>query len=122
MTRVVHFEIGVDNPERAIKFYEAVFGWKITKWDGPVDYWLVVTGKEDEPGIDGALQNRSDAPQPVINIVGTTNIDDSLEKITKAGGSILRPKIAIPGIGWTALAKDTEGNVFGLMQDDPDVK
>ena len=55
MARVVHFEIPVDNPDRAVKFYTDVFGWKIEKWEGPIDYWLITTGEENEPGINGAL-------------------------------------------------------------------
>ena len=47
MSRVVHFEIPADDPVRAAKFYEDVFGWKIEKWEGPFDYWLVTTGEED---------------------------------------------------------------------------
>lgn len=122
MTRVIHFEIAVDNPDRAIKFYQTVFGWKIEKWAGPVDYWLVVTGDKTQPGIDGALQRRSDAPQPVINIISTNSIDTTLDQIVKAGGEILQPKMAVPGVGWAAYCKDSEGNVFGLMQDDPSAK
>ena len=37
MARVVHFEIHADDPERAAKFYEAAFGWSVSKWDGPMD-------------------------------------------------------------------------------------
>ncbi len=122
MTRVVHFEIAVDSPDRAIKFYQSVFGWKIEKWEGPVDYWMAVTGEEGVPGIDGAFQLRSDAPQPIINIISTSNVDQTVNQIVKANGSILRPKMAVPGVGWAAYAKDTEGNVFGLMQSDPEAK
>lgn len=53
MTKVIHFEIPADDPERAIKFYKKVFGWKIDKWEGEFDYRLVTGGKEDEPGITG---------------------------------------------------------------------
>ncbi len=55
MPRVVHFEIPADKPERAVKFYESVFGWKISQWGGPMAYWLVSAGPKDEPGIDGNL-------------------------------------------------------------------
>lgn len=34
MNRVVHFEIQVDNPERAMKFYASVFGWTFQEWVG----------------------------------------------------------------------------------------
>src|SRR3990172_1844198 len=55
MSRVVHFEISADNPERAVKFYHNVFGWKITRWDGPMDYWIITTGRDKEPGINGGM-------------------------------------------------------------------
>ena len=60
MSRVVHFEIPADDPERAINFYEKVFGWRFEKWEGPIEYWLVKTGPEDQPGIDGGLTRRED--------------------------------------------------------------
>ncbi len=55
MGRVVHFEIHGDDPERAAEFYRGVFGWEISKWDGPVDYWLVTTGEDSEPGVASAV-------------------------------------------------------------------
>src|SRR4051812_48595280 len=58
MPRPVHFEFTAEDPERAAKFYGDVFGWKIQKWDGPVPYWLIETGK-DVPGIDGGMQLRT---------------------------------------------------------------
>lgn len=48
---IVHFELKVKNVEKTIKFYKDVFGWKIEKWEGPMDYWLEMTGDESEPGI-----------------------------------------------------------------------
>ena len=56
--RIVHFELPADDPKRAITFYEKVFGWTITKWEGPKDYWLVVTGPDEEPGINGVIAPR----------------------------------------------------------------
>jgi predicted enzyme related to lactoylglutathione lyase len=64
MPRVVHFEIHAEKPEKAVEFYSKVFGWKIQKWDGPVDYWLVSTGSADERGIDGGIMRRH-GPGPV---------------------------------------------------------
>ncbi|HPT75026.1 MAG TPA: VOC family protein, partial [Methanomassiliicoccaceae archaeon] len=57
MPRVIHFEIPAEDPERAVEFYKKVFGWKIDKWEGPIDYWLVMTGENDEPGINGAIHD-----------------------------------------------------------------
>ncbi len=65
MPRVIHFEINADNPDRAVKFYSQVFGWKIEKWSGPMDYWLVYTGQG--AGIDGGLMERMSPSATTIN-------------------------------------------------------
>ena len=117
---VVHFEIEADKPERLAQFYNRIFSWKFEKWAGPMDYWMIMTG-EDEPGIDGGLLKRSKTSQPV-NTIGVTSIDDCLELIKENKGTIMVPKKAILGVGWTALFKDPEGNAFGLMEDDPTAK
>jgi predicted enzyme related to lactoylglutathione lyase len=69
MSRVIHFEISADNPDRAVDFYSEAFGWEIQKWAGPMDYWLVMTGKNPEPGIDGAIMKRTPQGQPIVNTV-----------------------------------------------------
>ena len=116
MPRVIHFEITADQPERAVKFYSNVFGWKIQKWEGPMDYWLVYTG--EGPGIDGGLMKRMNPSATTINTIGVPSVDEYLAKIEKNGGKAVVPKAAIPGIGWFAYCQDTEGNVFGIMQMD----
>jgi predicted enzyme related to lactoylglutathione lyase len=117
MNRVVHFDILADKPEQLIGFYGKVFGWKFEKWEGPMDYWTIMTGEGD--GIDGGLSRKS--PQASsANIIDVEDLDAMLVKITKHGGTIINPKMAIPGIGWFALFKDDEDNVFGLMQEDPE--
>jgi predicted enzyme related to lactoylglutathione lyase len=122
MPRVIHFEIPADDPERAVQFYREVFGWTIDKWDGPSEYWLVGTGPESEPGIDGGLARRTEPGAGTENTIGVDSIDVYLQKITQNGGKILRPKAAVAGVGWLAYCEDTEGNRFGLMQDDPNAE
>ena len=118
MARVVHFEFAVDDADRALAFYREVFGWKIEKWEGPTDYWLIATG-EGDAGIDGALTPRdADTPNTVVT-VDVESVDDAMAKITAAGGRAVTPKIAVPGVGYMAYCEDTEGNRFGLMQADP---
>jgi predicted enzyme related to lactoylglutathione lyase len=48
-----------------------------------------------------------------------TSVDDAVSAIEANRGKVLRPKPSIPGVGWLAYCQDTEGNTFGLMQDDP---
>jgi predicted enzyme related to lactoylglutathione lyase len=125
MSRVVHFEIHAENPERAVGFYQKLFGWEITKWGGPAEYWLIKTGPDGTPGINGGLMRRhGPAPaegQPVNAFVCTidvTALDATLGQALAAGGTLALPKMPIPGIGWLAYVKDTEGNILGLMQPD----
>lgn len=122
MPRVVHFEIAVDDPERATAFYRDTFGWKIEKWAGPMHYWLIKTGEPDEMGIDGALTLRADASAPIVNTIGVPSVDDFQTKITAAGGKVLSPKAGIPEVGYFALCQDTEGNPFGIMESDVNAK
>ena len=119
MKRVIHFEIAADNPARAIQFYETVFEWKTQKWEGPFDYWLTTTGEDDEPGINGAIKHRAEPQQAVINTIDVPSIDEFLPKIKDAGGEVVMPKTEIPGVGFHAYCKDTEGNIFGLFEGGP---
>jgi uncharacterized protein len=124
MPRPIHFEIHAADPERAMAFYQKLFGWQFTPWEGPMPYWIVKTG--EGPGIDGGLVPRRGevTPEaPVIAYVCTIDVpalDAQLEKVVSLGGEVALPKQAIPGVGWLAHAKDTEGNIFGLMQNDPE--
>src|SRR5574338_147788 len=97
MSRVVHFELGVSDPERAIKFYHGVFGWTIHKYGGPMDYYLVDTGDPKEPGINGGLVVNKDAQPRTVNTIAVENLDEFMKKVEEAGGKIAVPKTAIPG-------------------------
>jgi predicted enzyme related to lactoylglutathione lyase len=120
MSKVAHFEIGADDPKRAMKFYEKVFGWVSQKYEGGnMDYWLVTAGEKDEPGINGAIQPRTQLGQSVINTIMVKSIDETIEKITENGGAIVVPKMEIPKVGVMVYFRDTEGNIFGAMQADP---
>ncbi|MBK7140837.1 MAG: VOC family protein [bacterium] len=127
MYRVVHFEIHAENPDRAIAFYSGCFGWKFQKWDGPMEYWMIITGDPKTPGIDGGLTRRMGTIDGHAVIaypctIQVDRIDDMQSKVQSAGGTIVVPKCAIPGVGWLFYAKDTEGNIFGVMQPDPSAK
>lgn len=118
MARVIHFDIVADDPDRAILFYIKAFGWRIDKWDGPMEYWLINTGDPDEPGIGGGLARRTDEGLSSNLTLGVESLENALMAVERAGGSLIRPKSAIPGVGWIASIRDTEGNIFSLMQED----
>jgi hypothetical protein len=124
MARPVHFEVHADDLDRAQRFYEAVLDWRFQDWAGG-DYRLITTGAEG-PGIDGGMVRRrgpaGDDQTPVIAWVCTVAVDDVDAYLARAlanGGALALPKMPIKGVGWLAYAKDTEGNIFGLMHNDP---
>lgn len=122
MGRIVHFELNVKDVEKAKEFYEKVFDWEIKKWEGPIDYWLVMTGKESEPGIDGGLGFAEEDFPNIVNTIDVDDIDVVIKKIKNNGGKIIRPKHAVTGVGWLAYFEDPEGIVTGIMQEDPEAK
>ena len=119
MPRIVHFDIYADDVDRAHKFYADLFGWEIMKWDGPpqMDYRLVTTGTEG-PGINGAITRRPPHGMRGMNYVEVDSIDEYLPRVQEGGGSVLQPKIPIPGVGFVAICQDTEGNPIGFFQTD----
>ena len=131
MGRVIHFEIHVDEMERAKKFYGEVFGWLFQDWSdyAGMPYWGAVTGDEKEPGINGALMLRQSV-QPEANqglnayvcTIGVENYDIIEDDIIKNGGRVAMPKSALTGMAWQGYYFDTEGNIFGIHQPDVNAK
>jgi len=119
MPRIVHFEINAEEPEKIIEFYKSTFGWTFKKWEGPMDYWLVMTGEGE--GIDGGIA-KAEGEERIINTIGVDDVDMYIKKVEENGGTIVGEKKAIPGVGWLAYFIDPEGNIHGMMQDDPKAK
>ncbi len=120
--RVIHFEIQADDIERAKKFYEKVFGWKVEKMmgadQGGMDYWGLTTGPDGTPGINGGMYQRpKDRKLTTFDCTITVDdIDKAIAEVKKSGGKIRQEKMEIPHVGLFAGGIDTEGNIFGLMQ------
>ena len=131
MPTLSHFEIHADHPERAVKFYTDVFGWDIKKWEGgQMEYWIVMTGVTDAPKTihGGLIRRKGPAPEKgqAVNAFVCTIIvdafDDYAAKILAAGGTVALPKVALLGMAWQGYFIDTEGNIFGLHQEDKNAK
>jgi uncharacterized protein len=116
--RPTHFEIPVDDPDRAEAFYGAVFGWKVERFPGAPQYYGMATTGEGEDGINGALFQRGEARETSVTM-GVDSIEDTMKQVESAGGTVVQGKTPIPGMGYFATCKDTEGNPFGLFTEDP---
>ncbi|MGZ8603961.1 MAG: VOC family protein [Actinomycetota bacterium] len=124
MNKVVHFEIPVDDVERASAFYASIFGWELQDMrEMGMDYTIVRTVPVDERqmptetgAINGGLMPRTaDTPSPVVTI-GVASVDEALQQVEAGGGTVVRPKTEIPGMGSFAYFKDTEGNTIGVWE------
>lgn len=127
MDPIVHFEIPVDDIEKARSFYSSIFDWKLTDWpmpDGSVHIGVHTTPINEEtreplkPGAinGGIIRKSAETPSPIF-AVNVSSIDEKIEMIIKAGGAVVMPKKDMMGMGFYAYAKDPTGNVIGLWED-----
>jgi hypothetical protein len=117
MARPSHFEIPVDDPDRAEAFYSAVFGWTFQRFEGAPSYYGMATTGEENPGINGALFQR--APEAGTTLtMSVPSIEEAIDKVKENGGSVVQDKTPIPSMGWFATCEDSEGNRIGLYTSD----
>lgn len=118
MATIAHFDISADDVQRARKFYEKLFGWKIYKYPhSPDEYYFVeTTNLIGEKGLSGGIAKRMKPTQGITNYIEVESIDDSIEQVRKLGGKIIKTKTKIPTAGYIASCIDSEGNSFGLLQ------
>ena len=118
MSRVIHFEIFADDPERIVQFYKDTFNWEIKNPEESTEkYWLVTTGDKKHPGINGGIGKAPPDFKGVNNVIGVSSIDEAVAKIESHKGKIIVPKFTIPDVGHVAYFKDPEGNIFGIIEE-----
>ena len=124
MDSVVHFEIPVDDDQRAATFYSNVFGWNIRAIP-EMDYTIAMTGESSDEGmptqpgrINGGIYHRAaDLPEHPVVTVGVEDLDAALEKVRSSGGRVVHERFEVENMGVGAYVADTENNVIGLWQD-----
>ena len=121
MPTIVHFDIAAEIPGRAKTFYESLFGWKMMAPPGmPEEYYLFETKNLDgSAGPGGGVGKRGEPSQRITAYIGVDSVDMYREKVKKLGGKVVQPKLPVAGWGYLTVCQDTEGNSFGLWQDDP---
>ena len=128
MPRINHFAIPADAPDRAIAFYQNVFGWRFeVGWEyatpqGKEKYWHVITGDCGSAGIDGGLTRREYPGQPISVAVEVPDVSVCTSLVEQCGGKTIVGKVALPGAAWFALCQDSEGNTFAVVQPDANAK
>lgn len=122
MDSVIHFEIPADETVRAIDFYKKAFGWKVQEIPD-MNYNIVHTSEIDENNmpkgkgvINGGLLKRQNQIKNIVITIGVNKIEEAIKKVKDAGGRLVAGKVEVPGMGYSAYVKDTEGNIIGLWQ------
>ena len=88
---------------------------------GPVNYWLISADDSDQTSINGAIRQRM-KDESTVNTIDVPSIDEFTQSVVNAGGRIVVAKSVVPGVGYHAYCADSEGNLFGIMQQDPSAK
>jgi predicted enzyme related to lactoylglutathione lyase len=123
--RIVHFEIEATDRERVKTFYSQAFGWQMQQMGEEMgSYVVVTTGDPKEPGgINGGIFVNPSAGSKELNayscVVGVENIDQAMANVKSAGGQLLGDKMDIPSVGTYVRCRDTEGNIFSMLQPVP---
>jgi len=113
---IVHFEIAATNPERLAQFYRDAFGWKIDKAPMPEpEYWLITTGPRGK-SVGGGMYRKTRPEDRPRNFILVDEIDAAIRTFTEAGGSEIVGKMEVPGMGWSFIGADPEGNPIALWE------
>jgi predicted enzyme related to lactoylglutathione lyase len=120
---IVHFEIPANDVEKLKTFYEKLLGWKFIYTEMPgMPYWMIHTvptdkeGMTQEPGVNGGMYRKENRLQIPTNWISVDDLDAYITKIQELGGKIIFSKMEIPGVGWTVVGLDPEGNQIALLQ------
>jgi predicted enzyme related to lactoylglutathione lyase len=111
-----HIEFPADDPQRAMRFYEAVAGWQFSAMDGMPDYWLFRSAE----GYGGAVGRRGITTGSTLrDYIQVDSVEAAIAAGERTGGSVKEPKTEIPGMGWFAVLVDPEGTEIGLFEAAP---
>ncbi len=114
--KIVHIEMPAKDADRATQFYGSLFGWQFEDSGMPgIDYRMF----QGEPG--GAVYPSESGGSGFVIYFGSGDIDADVARVRELGGEA-DDKQPIPGVGWFARCKDTEGNAFSLFQSDESVE
>jgi predicted enzyme related to lactoylglutathione lyase len=122
MSTIVHFDVPAENIDRAKKFYSGLLGWKFESYPGMEYNLITTTNLEGVPGVGGGMGKRMDPSQRMVNYFGVKSIDAAIQQVKSLGGRILSDKMTVPSMGYLANCVDTEGNTFGLWEENSEAR
>ncbi|MCL4530813.1 MAG: VOC family protein [Chloroflexi bacterium] len=106
---IVHIEIPTRNHDESIKFYKALFGWKMERFP---DMHYTTWEADEHPG-GGFTEDAK--PGEVLIHINSDDVEADLKKAKSLGATIVREKTEIPNTGWWGVFKDPTGNQIALF-------
>ncbi len=102
------YDLGSTNPTETRAFYRDVFGWSFRDVGG---YEFINDGTPDGGGLlMGGLRECNEGGG-VMTYINVKSLDETKKKVERAGGTILEPRIEVPGYGVFAIFKAPGGPV-----------
>lgn len=114
MNRPQFFQLPAQNPVALAEFYCKLFGWISAPLKGMEDIQVLITGPDNEPGLNGIVMGKH--MNYAVNIIIVDQLDQCLALVEEHGGRITTPRQEIPALGSFAWCTDVDGNYFTLMQ------
>jgi uncharacterized protein len=112
--QMVHVEIPAGNTSKAREFWGGLFGWEFQEYPGsPTEYHM--TRFSDTQG--GAISGTEDDKRGPRVYFDVDDINSATSRVKDLGGEA-NDALPVPSMGWFSVCKDTEGNEFGLWQND----
>ena len=108
---IAYFEIVAQDASRLHRFYAATFDWKLEAGPMP-NYVSITTGGAS--ALRGGIRQEDGAQPERVMYVRVANLEETLERVTKAGGKVLIPPMSVTGVTF-ALFSDPDGNTMGII-------
>ena len=114
----MHFEMPVEDPKMAQKFYEKLFGWKFEFYKEMEYYGIKTKDKDTDMGINGGMMKRKMPDQRFMNYVTVPSVDKTLKMAKDNGAKICMEKMPIGdgAMGFIGAFIDPDGNMIGVHE------
>jgi uncharacterized protein len=113
--QMVHVEIPAGDTAKAREFWSSLFGWQFQAFEGSPSEYLMTRLSETSGGAIFQAEGSERGPRVYFDV---DDINTGATRVKELGGESDDP-MPVPGMGWFATCTDSEGNKFGLWQNDP---
>jgi len=122
MNGLTHFEIPVNDIDKAKEFYSNLFDWEFNFIE-EMNYLMFTTESEDgNSRVGGGILKKQNESHTITNYITVKSVDESAKKVEELDGKIVMPKSAVPGMGWFVQFIDMDGNLLALWENDSEAK